>query len=186
MIPGVASTRVDVSTSVISRLFQLARRSASANVEFSNAQETREAYKALRAEGAMPIAEVRKAESKVEQLQHEVDLNKIEFEALAQTLHRDLEFSRDTHQRAMGTQRSISRSENGAVPREKLRDAQIEEAKAAKAYADAKANVQQLEIAREVVNRSSAPEKMNEPSSGNGESESSSKTIYEKVERREP
>jgi hypothetical protein len=175
-----------VSTSVISRLFQLARRSASANVELSNAQETLEAYKALRAEGAMPIAEVRKAESKVEQLQHEVDLNKIEFEALAQTLHRDLEFSRDTHQRAMGTQRSISRSENGAVPREKLRDAQIEEAKAAKAYADAKANVQQLEIAREVVNRSSAPEKMNEPSSGNGESESSSKTIYEKVERREP
>jgi hypothetical protein len=170
---GAVPSRVEVSTSVISKMFQLARSSASAKIQLANAREAMEKYKALRAKGMIPSSEVRAAEAKVMQLQHEVDLNKVEFEAIAEALHRDLGFAREMQQDAMQTQRRMQQgSRDGEVSRDRMAEAIREVMKATKVVADAEANVEQLETAMELVERLSAQRGNDDPTSPTQERES--------------
>ncbi len=170
--PPSFSSRANVSTSTIGKLFDLARRTANANAEFAAAElEVSEARK-LHDKGAMPVSEIRERELKLERLRREVQLNEVEFDALGESLNRELEFAKASHDRAVETMKMTrTRVQQGIASTDQLLNAEFEITKAKKSLDEAEAGVRQLTVAQELIAAPRAESEALDDAEGDAETE---------------
>jgi multidrug resistance efflux pump len=148
MEPGV----LDASTTVISRLFEISRMSASAKVELAAAEVELAQLKRLEYPGAVSRGQLQSAELKVKQLSGQVALNQIELEAVSDALQRNVELAKAAKDHAkLGLDVIETQYKTGIVKVEKLDSARYELQKAEKQLEAALANVRQLEKAMRII-----------------------------------
>jgi hypothetical protein len=146
--------QISVSASAFGEVFQLARNSANAMAELSETQVEHDQFTRLRESGVIPIAELRKAELKLERLKREVALNRLQLEALQESLQRELKLAASTLEHAQAKLELVGLGFRKGIETSQHRlQAQLESDKARTAYEVSEASIRQLKKAMELVEK---------------------------------
>jgi outer membrane protein TolC len=123
--------------------------------ELSETQVEHDQFTRLRESGVIPIAELRKAELKLERLKREVALNRLQLEALQESLQRELKLAESTLEHAQAKLKLVELGfEKGIETSQHRLQAQLESDKARTAHEVSEASIRQLKKAMELVEKS--------------------------------
>ena len=152
IVNGATESRFEASAPTISRIFELARKSSAAATALRSAELEFETVNKLRENNAITNTEVQRAKANVDQLRREVELSRLEFEALRESMRRSLDFGEEQLNNAQKARDlAETRVNQGLAPTSEQIRVEREVSSARERLEDARANLEQLERALELI-----------------------------------
>lgn len=150
--PSSSQSRRSDAASTLGEVFQLARNSANTIAELAENESRQDQLAKLKEKGLLPVSEFRKAELQIERLKREVELNKLQLEALAASFERELKVAETALSHAKSRLKSVESAFVKGIETNQTRDqAKFDTEKAIAGYEAAKANLEQLMKAMQLV-----------------------------------
>ena len=148
----VAANPIEANSSVISRIFEVARKLGAAEASLPDTESNLEQIKGMHEKNEIPTFLLQKTEANVAQIRREVKLSQLELEALAESIRRSQKFAETQLKNAQAAlEVAKTRVRQGTAPTGDLIRAESEATAARERLEEAAANLEQLERAWELI-----------------------------------